>query len=48
MMKLSKKYNVELPISQSVYDIIYNNADPQEVLTNLFSRDIKGEFATHY
>ncbi len=48
LMKLSKEYNVELPISQAVYNIIYNNADPKQTLYSLFDREVKTEFATHY
>ena len=48
LMKLSEEYNVELPISHVVYDIIYNNYDPKDALPRLFSRDVKGEFSTNY
>lgn len=48
LMKLSKEYNVELPISQAVYDVIHNNSDPKKTLFSLFDRDVKQEFATHY
>ncbi len=48
LMKLSKEYNVELPISHAVYDMIYNNADPQQTLSRLFSRDVKVEFSNEY
>ena len=48
LMKLSKEYNVELPISQLVYDVLYNGADPKQTLYNLFERDVKGEFANNY
>lgn len=48
LMKLSLQYNVELPISAAVYDVIYNKADPKKALYALFERDVKEEFATHY
>ncbi|MEG1862384.1 MAG: NAD(P)H-dependent glycerol-3-phosphate dehydrogenase [Oscillospiraceae bacterium] len=48
LMKLSKDYNVEMPISHVVYDIIYNDFEPKDALSRLFSRDVKEEFATHY
>lgn len=48
LMKLSEEYHVELPISHLVYDIIYNNYDPNDALPRLFNRDIKGEFSTNY
>ena len=44
MLDLGRQYNVELPISQAVYDILYENANPSEVLQDLFARDLKGEF----
>jgi glycerol-3-phosphate dehydrogenase (NAD(P)+) len=48
LMLLSKKYNVELPISESVNDIIYNGLNPEDALKKLFARDIKEEFSTDY
>ena len=48
MMKLSEEYNVELPISRLVYDVIYNNANPTEALNSLFTRDVKTEFSKEY
>ena len=47
-MKLSKEYNVEMPISKLVYDVLYNNADPKETLYTLFDRDVKVEFSNEY
>ena len=44
MLLLGEKYHVELPISQAVYQILYENAQPREALHELFSRSIKGEF----
>ncbi len=41
---LSEKYGVELPISSAVYKVLYENADPQNTLNLLFSRNIKSEF----
>jgi len=48
LMKLSAEYNVEMPISKVVYDILYNEADPKQALNSLFERDVKIEFATDY
>ena len=42
--KLEDKYNVEMPISNAVYNILYNNKDAKEELKALFSRNIKNEF----
>jgi glycerol-3-phosphate dehydrogenase (NAD(P)+) len=44
LMYLSKQYDVELPICNAVYDIIFNEKDPKETLLNLFLRPIKFEF----
>ena len=41
LMDLSEKYNVELPITNAVYEITYNKKDPKEILDNLFKRSIK-------
>lgn len=43
LMNMSEKLGVELPICRAVYDILYNNADPKEVLDRLFSRTVKNE-----
>ncbi len=44
MHELSQKYSVELPICTTVYNILYENADPKECLGALFSRRMKNEF----
>lgn len=44
MLQLGEQYGVELPICQAVYDILYEKADPPQVLQELFTRDLKGEF----
>jgi glycerol-3-phosphate dehydrogenase (NAD(P)+) len=44
MMKLAVEYNVELPITQAVYNIVYENHDPLAELLNLFSRKNVAEF----
>ncbi len=41
---LGKKYGVDLPISQAVYEIIYEQCDVKEALLILFERPIKFEF----
>lgn len=35
---------VDMPICQSVYEILYENADPKTTLDGLFARSIKNEF----
>lgn len=44
LVSLGKKYNVELPICNAVYDVLYNNKDSKESLDSLFSRKLKQEF----
>lgn len=40
---LSKKYNIEMPIVNAVYDVLYNNLDPRKAVTMLMVRDKKAE-----
>lgn len=42
-MALSRKYDVEMPITASVYDIIKNSRSPYDVMHELMARDIKNE-----
>lgn len=44
LMELSKQYNVELPISNAVYEIIHEGRDASETLLSLFLRPVKFEF----
>lgn len=44
LMKISKELNVELPICEAVYKVLYEDADVKETLDGLFRRDIKSEF----
>ncbi len=37
------KYNIEMPISLSVYNVLYNNLCPQKALESLFERELKNE-----
>ncbi len=41
--KLSKKYNIEMPIVNAVYDILYNGLEPSKAVTILMTRDKKSE-----
>lgn len=40
---LSEKYNVEMPITQQVYRVLFEGADPKEAVTQLMTRDAKPE-----
>lgn len=42
--KLSEKHQVEMPISEAVYRILYEEESPAEVLRKLLSRPLKAEF----
>lgn len=44
LVKLSQKYNVDLPIVNAVNQVITYNKDPKETLSSLFLRSIKDEF----
>ena len=41
---LGEKYGEELPITNAVYSIIYENKDPMQVFLKLFSRSTRAEF----
>lgn len=40
---LSKKYNIEMPIVESVYDILFNKLDPRKAVIELMKREPKYE-----
>lgn len=44
LMVLSREYKVELPISETVYSILYEDLDIPDGLDNLFIRPLKHEF----
>lgn len=41
--KLAKKYQVEMPIVNSVYDVLYNGLEPKKAVENLMTRQLKEE-----
>lgn len=41
--KLSKKYNIEMPIVNTVYDVLNNNLKPREAVIKLMTREKKSE-----
>ena len=40
---LAKKYDIEMPIVNAVYDVLYNHLDPRDAVTMLMTRDKKSE-----
>ncbi len=44
LIELGERYQVELPISKAVYDILYMKKDIHTILEQLFARDLKNEF----
>ena len=40
---LSQKLNISMPIVDAVYDILYNNLEPNEAVKMLMTRDKKME-----
>ena len=42
--RIAKKARVDMPICEAVYAILYEKAEPHDVLLSLFSRAIKKEF----
>ena len=43
VVMLADKYNVQMPISRAVYEVLYNGADPKEAIRLLMTRDLKEE-----
>ena len=41
--KLAKKYNIDMPIVNTVYDVLYNGLKPKEAVTMLMTREKKCE-----
>ena len=41
--KLAKQYNIDVPIINTVYDVLYNKLNPREAVTMLMTRDLKEE-----
>ena len=44
LMDLKDRYQVEPPISEAVYKVIYQHADPAHTVSELFERSLKKEF----
>ena len=41
--RLSHKYNIEMPIVNAVYSVLYNGLDTKEAVETLMTRDLKEE-----
>lgn len=41
--KLAEKYNIEMPIVNTVYDVLYNGLKPKDAVTKLMTREKKCE-----
>ena len=41
--KLAEKYDVEMPIVNAAYDVLYNNLKPKDAVNKLMTREIKFE-----
>ena len=41
--ELAKKYNIEMPIVETVYDVLYNGLQPKEAVVKLMTREKKCE-----
>ena len=44
LVRLGREYGVEMPISETIYGILYEGRSPREALPQLFRRTVKGEF----
>ena len=44
MKLLGERYSVDLPITNAVYRILYENREPLSELSKLFERSAKPEF----
>jgi len=43
VMMLAHRYNIEMPICQQVFDVLFGSLSPQQAVTNLLSRSPKSE-----
>ena len=41
--ELAQKLNIEAPISEAIYEAVYTDITPQELLNKLMNRKLKGE-----
>jgi glycerol-3-phosphate dehydrogenase (NAD(P)+) len=43
--KLAEKYSIDMPITEQVFRVLYENKDPRTAVTDLMTRSLKREFA---
>ena len=43
VVELAKRYDVEMPITQAVYDVLFNGKSPQAAISELMTRPLKAE-----
>ncbi len=41
--QMAKKFGIDMPISNAVYDVLYNGKDPKESIKELMKRELKAE-----
>ena len=41
--KLAKKYNIEMPIVETVYEVLYGGLSPKDAVNMLMTREQKSE-----
>jgi len=41
--ELSRKVNVEMPITKEIYEVLYNRKDPRDAVRDLMTREPKVE-----
>jgi len=40
---LAERYKVDMPITEAVHDVLFNNTDPLQAISQLMTRDLKAE-----
>lgn len=43
IVALANKYNIDMPITEQVYNVLYKNSSPENAVNALFNRSIKNE-----
>ena len=46
--ELAKKLDIEVPVSSAIYEAVYTDITPQEVLSKLMNRKLKKEESYEY